>query len=118
MKPVGGSATNPVMAMDQASYLDHEIALLANLSAAQHHNILKAIFVYELYDEPAMFTTYANRTHACGEHQSRNGESCYGVVGMDWGAGSPCDQYPSCNFTVTARKPSWQVLHDWAQRLA
>ena len=54
----GGSSAHPVNnhPLDQPGYLDHEIALLANLSAQAPGNPLKAIFVYELCkDRPGRF---------------------------------------------------------------
>ena len=49
---------------------------------------------------------------------STNGESCYGLVGTDWHPGPACDGYPSCNFTALGRKPAFDIVKDWAKRLA
>ena len=58
----GGSSTHapsgPCGAMDQPTYLAHEIALLASLSANASNHPLKAIFTYELYDEPHQGNPY------------------------------------------------------------
>eukprot|EP01051_Picozoa_sp_SAG22_P024312 SAG22_NODE_6684_length_823_cov_1.048343_1_plen_150_part_01 len=49
----GGSSARSIKGnpLSQPEYLDREIGRLANLSAA-HSNVIEAIFIYELYDEP------------------------------------------------------------------
>lgn len=116
----GGSSsrapcTHPICKMDQPTYLNHEVELLVNLSR-NGSNQLKAIFVYELYDEPHQGNPYP-KTCLTG-NTSENGESCYGLVSTSWMPGPKCDQYPSCNFTATSRKPAFHVIHRLAKRLS
>jgi hypothetical protein len=116
----GGSSLLPVNhdALDQTDYLNHEIALLVNLSAASAPSYpLKAIFTYELFDEPQQGNSYP-KTCTTG-NISVNGESCYGLLSASWNAGPECDQYPSCNFTTSSasRKPAWSVVQHWANIL-
>lgn len=116
----GGSSarapcTHPICSMDQPTYLRHEIELLVSLSK-NASNLLKAIFVYELYDEPHQGNSYP-QTCATG-NTSTNGESCYGLVSTSWAPGSPCDQYPSCTFTAAKRKPAFQVIQALAKQLS
>ena len=115
----GGSSTSapsgPRGSMDQPTYLHHEVELLVRLSR-NASNQLKAIFVYELYDEPHQGNPYP---HTCATgNTSQNGESCYGLVGTSWSPGPKCDQYPSCNFTATERKPAWGVVKQLAKQLS
>lgn len=116
----GGSSarspcTNLICKMDQATYLTHEVELLVNLSR-NASNQLKAIFVYELFDEPHQGNPYPN-TCVTG-NTSKNGESCYGLVSTSWTPGPKCDQYPSCNFTAAGRKPAFHVINLMAKRLS
>ena len=118
----GGSSALPVKSDpdNQPTYLNHEIALLVNLStssaaAANGWFPLKAILTYELYDEPQQGNAFP-KTCTSG-NASVNGESCYGLVETAWHPGSGCDQYHSCNFTAGVRKPAWTVLQAWAEKL-
>ena len=116
----GGSSTHapcthPICSMDQPTYLNHEVELLLQLSM-NASNQLKAIFVYELYDEPHQGNPYP-KTCITG-NTSENGESCYGLIGTNWTSGPKCDQYPSCNFTATTRKPAFQAVTRLAKRLS
>ena len=121
----GGSSTHapcrpahaPTCGMDQATFLDHEIGLLANLSAATDDSPLKAVMIYELFDEPQQGRNHYPLKCATG-NASTNGESCYGLVGTDWHPGPACDGYPSCNFTALGRKPAFEAVKEWAKRLA
>lgn len=101
--------------MDQPTYLNHEVELLVDLGR-NASNQLKAIFVYELYDEPHQGNPYPLE---CGSgNTSTNGESCYGLVGTAWTPGPGCDQYTSCNFTATQRKPAFHVIKELAKQLS
>ena len=117
----GGSSANPIHGnpLSQPEYLDREIGRLANLSAA-HSNVIEAVFIYELYDEPQQWKSPLAFGHGrtCGGDPERDGESCYGLVSMDWPPGPPCDGYASCNFTAGSRKPAWSVVKRWAEALA
>ena len=118
----GGSSTRPIKTdpaavqnLTQSAYLAHEIERLINLTAATVNSPLRAIMVYELYDEPHQGNGFP-KTCETG-NTSTNGESYYGMLSTSWIPGPRCDQYPSCGFAAKTRKPAWSVLRQWARKL-
>jgi hypothetical protein len=93
----------------------HETNLLLKLSR-NASNQLKAVFIYEMFDEPHQGNAYP-QTCATG-NTSWNGESCYRLVGTSWPPGPRCDQYPSCTFSATKRKPAFAMVQQLARQLS